>query len=52
MAFVSNPQIAKNDLSWYMTNMSYNVSQDYTLNFDSEMQFIDKKGVMPEALKY
>ena len=52
MAYVSSDQVGKDELSWYPTQMSYSTSFDYNFDFSLAMNFIDKKGVMPEALKY
>jgi len=52
MAFVTSPQVGKGDLSWYPSSMSYGVTSDYSFDFSLGMSFIDKKGVMPEALEY
>ena len=51
-AFVKSPQVGKNDLNWYLENLSYNFSSEYDFAYDAEMKFIDKKGVQPTALKY
>ncbi len=52
MAYVTSPQVAKDDLSWYPSSMSYGVTSGYSFDFSLGMSFIDKKGVMPGALEY
>ena len=52
LAYVSSDQVGKEELSWYPTSMSHSASSMYDLNFNLGMAFVDKKGVMPDALKY
>ena len=51
-AFIKSPQVGKNDLNWYLENISYNFSSEYDFTYNSEMKFVDKKGVAATALKY
>jgi len=52
LAYVRSPQVAKNHLSWYPSSMSYSVSSGYSMDFNLEMAFIDKKGVIPGKDRY
>jgi len=51
-AFITAKQNAKDELSWYLTNMSYSFNSDYTLNYSIDMNFVDKKGFPAEVLEY
>jgi hypothetical protein len=51
-AFVTSPQVGKNELTWYLTDMQYSITSDYGLTYSAGMNFIDKKGVAAEALEY
>ncbi len=51
-SFVKSPQVGKNELNWFLEDLSYNFSSAYNLSYDASMNFIDKKGVAPSSLKY
>ena len=51
-AYISSPQVGKNDLSWYLADLQYSFGSDYNLTFSAGMNFVDKKGVTAEALGY
>jgi hypothetical protein len=51
-SFVKSPQVGKNELNWFLEDLSYNFSSTYNLSYDASMNFIDKKGVAPSSLKY
>ena len=51
-AYISSPQVGKNDLNWYLADLQYSFGSDYNLTFSAGMNFVDKKGVAAEALEY
>ena len=51
-AFINSPQVGKNELSWYLTSFTHGFTSEYNFTFDADMNFIDKKGVAPEASEY
>ena len=52
LAFVKGRQVVKDDLAWYLKNMSYNLDSEYKFRGSSNLGFIDKRGVTARSLEY
>ncbi len=51
-AFVMGRQVAKDQLTFFMQNMNYDLSSNWNFSFSASLGFVDRRGVMPEALEY
>jgi hypothetical protein len=51
-AFVKGRQVVKDDLAWYLQNISYNFNSEYKFSSSSSMGFVDRRGVTARALEY
>ena len=51
-AFVKGRQVVKNELAWYLQNISYNFDSEYRFSSSSSIGFVDKRGVTARALEY
>jgi hypothetical protein len=51
-AFVVGRQVVKDQLSFFVESMSYDLSSNWDLSFSANLGFVDRRGVTAEALEY
>ena len=51
-AFVLSDQGKAGSFNFYLKGLSYDISHSYDLSYSASLGFIDKRGVIADALKY
>ena len=51
-AFIVGRQVVKDQLSFFVQSMDYNLTSNYNFSFSANLGFVDRRGVVAEALEY